>query len=349
MKKITYFLAILAVFVFWTSCEKDDEKITLDLSQSVAPVLGDLSHIVLLEDNATDTLTISWSKAEYGSLDLPSVTYRLSLLQADTVNFLLTETENLFHRMTVNALNSRLLSLGFMPEVSVPVQFKVSSFVSVEDNGTMLQSEVITVTVTPYEAETEPEVTVLWVPGAYQGWSPATAPNVYSTTGDDIYKGYVHFPEGTTSLEFKFTGQPNWDGPNYGFGGEGVLDTDPGAGNLTIPETGTYYFTVNTDALTWGYQVRNYALIGTFNNWADDEPITWDEDNKVFTITMDFVVDDRFKWRANGSWAINYGIKSPDDGTLVQDGADITITEAGNYTIILDLYEVVPRYELIKN
>ena len=349
MKKITYFLAIIAVFVFWTSCEKDDEKITLDLTQSVAPVLGDLSHIILHEDHATDTLTISWSQAEYGSISLPSVTYRLNLIHADTINFLLTETNNLQHSLTFNSLNNRLLSLGFEPDVSVEVQFRVSSFVSVEDNGTMLRSEPVTATLTPFESDTDPEVSVLWVPGAYQGWSPATAPNIYSTTGDDIYNGYVHFPEGTTSLEFKFTGQPNWDGPNYGFGGEGVLDTDPGAGNLTVPETGTYYFTVNTDELTWSYQVRNFALIGSFNNWADDEPIFWDEDNWVFTITKDFDAGTEFKWRANGSWDINYGASDADDGTLVQDGANIVLEDAGNYTIILNLYEVVPTYEVIKN
>ncbi len=339
----------MAVVIVWTACEKDDEKITLDLSESVAPVLGDLSHIVLHEDHATDTLTISWSQAEYGSISLPSVTYRLNLIHADTINFLLTETNNHQHSLTVNSLNNRLLSLGFEPDVSVEVQFRVSSFVRVEDNGTMLRSVPVTATLTPFESDTDPEVSVLWVPGAYQGWSPATAPNIYSTTGDDIYKGYVHFPAGTTNLDFKFTGQPNWEGPNYGFGGEGVLDTDPGAGDLSVPETGTYYMTVNTEALTWSYQVRNYALIGTFNDWAADEPLTWDNDAKVFTITMDFVVDDKFKWRANGAWAINYGIKDPDDGTLVQDGADITIEEAGNYTIILNLYNVVPTYELIKN
>lgn len=349
MKKITYFLAIIAVFVLWTSCEKDDDKITLDLTESVAPALGDLSHIVLHEEHATDTLTISWSKAEYGQLNLPSTTYRLHLMQADSINVLLTETEQTAFNITVNSLNTRLVNLGFEPDVAVEFQFKVSSFVAVEDNGTMLRSDPVTATLTPFESDTDPEVSVLWVPGAYQGWSPATAPNVYSTTGDDIYKGYVHFPAETTSLEFKFTGQPNWDGPNYGFGGEGVLDTDPGAGNLTVPATGTYYMTVNTEELTWSHQVRNYALIGTFNNWADDEPLTWDDDAKVFTITMDFVVDDRFKWRANGAWAINYGIKVPDDGTLVQDGADIIIEEAGNYTIILNLYNVVPTYELIKN
>ena len=336
----------MAVVIVWTACEKDDEKITLDLSESVAPVLGDLSHIVLHEDHATDTLTISWSQAEYGSISLPSVTYRLNLIHADTINFLLTETNNHQHSLTVNSLNNRLLSLGFEPDVSVEVQFRVSSFVRVEDNGTMLRSVPVTATLTPFESDDEPDAAVLWVPGDYQGWSPETAPNIYSPEDNGIYRGYIHMESG--SGMFKFITEPTWDsGIHYGTGGDGILD--PEGGDLSVPENGTWYFTANTEELTWTHQLRNYALIGTFNDWADDEPLTWDNDAKVFTITMDFVVDDRFKWRANGAWAINYGIKDPDDGTLVQDGADITIEEAGNYTIILNLYNVVPTYELIKN
>ncbi|TVQ12935.1 MAG: hypothetical protein EA361_10290 [Bacteroidetes bacterium] len=351
MKKITYILAIFMVTLVWVSCEKDDDKVTLDLTQSVAPVVGDLSHLVLHEDHATDTLVISWTEADYGPLNLPSPTYRLHFMHADTLLTILTATEGTTYNITVNSLNNRLINLGFEADVAADFQFMVSSFISVEDNGTMLHSDPVTASLTPFESEdpVEPDVSVLWVPGAYQGWSPATAPNVYSPTSNDIYKGYVHFPADVTSLEFKFTGQPNWDGPNYGFGGEGILDTDAGASNLSVEETGTYYMTVNTEELTWSPQVRNYALIGTFNAWAADEPLTWDNDAKVFTVTLDFVEGDMFKWRANGAWDINYGANTPDDGTLVQGGADIPVPEAGNYTIILDLYKLVPRYELIKN
>ncbi len=351
MKKITYFLAIFMVTLVWVSCEKDDDKATLDLTETVAPVIGDLSHLILHEDHATDTLVILWSEADYGPLSLPDVTYRLYFMHADTVNIMLTETESTAYNITVNSLNNRLINLGFAPDVSADFQFMVSSFIAVEDNGTMLHSDPVTVSLAPFESEDpgEPDVSVLWVPGAYQGWSPATAPNVYSPTSNDIYNGYVHFPADVTSLDFKFTNQPDWNGTNYGDGGEGLLDTDPGASDLSVDEPGTYYMTVNTEALTWSPQVRNYALIGTFNDWSDDEPLTWDNEEMVFTVTLDFVAGDMFKWRANGAWDINYGANDPDDGTLVQGGADIEIPEAGNYTIILNLYALVPTYEIIKN
>lgn len=351
MKRLFIIFTVFAGLAFMVACEKDDDKATLDLTQSVAPVIDDLSHIVLAEENATDTLVISWSEADYGALNLSSATYRLHFMHADTLITILTATNETFFNITVNSLNNRLVNLEFPTEVAADFQFMVSSFIEVDNNGTMLQSDPVTVSLTPFESEDpgEPDVAVLWVPGAYQGWSPATAPNVYSPTSNDIYNGYVHFPVDVESLDFKFASQPNWDGPNYGFGGDGILDTDPGASDLSVDEHGTYYMTVNTEELTWSSQVRNYALIGTFNEWSDDEPLTWDDDEKVFTVTLDFVAGDMFKWRANGAWDINYGANDPDDGTLVQGGADIEITEAGNYTIILNLYALVPTYEIIKN
>ena len=349
MKKIFFVIAALAILVVWTACEKEEEKVTLDLSQSVAPVLADPGTIVLSEETASELITFQWSSASYALDNLPDITYRLEFKPAGGSQiFVLTETDLLTFSLTQNALNARLVNAGFETGEEAEFHFMVHSFIRVEANGTKLTSAPRAVALTPFEASVI-ETAMLWVPGAYQGWSPATAPNVFSPTDNNIYNGYVHFPEGTTSLEFKFTSAPNWDNTNYGFAGPGLLDTDPGAGNLSVTAVGTWYMTVNTDELTWSTEARNFALIGTFNNWAADEPLTWDNDNKVFTVTRDFVAGDKFKWRANGGWAINYGANDPDDGTLVQDGKDIELTEAGNYTIILNLYTEVPTYEIIKN
>jgi hypothetical protein len=129
------------------------------------------------------------------------------------------------------------------------------------------------------------------------------------------------------------------------------LNTDPGAGDLQVEEPGTWYMTVNTDELTWESELRNFALVGSFTGWGEDPdiPLEFDPDEQVFTVTVDLEADDEFKWRANADWGVNFGINDPDDGTLVQDGGNIVIEEAGNYTVILDLYNEVPTYELVKN
>ena len=98
---------------------------------------------------------------------------------------------------------------------------------------------------------------MLWVPGAYQGWAPDAAPSISDPENDGVFTGMVEFPAGTTDFAFKFTSQPNWDGTNYGAGANaGELSTDGGAGNLTVPEVGTYLFTVDINNLTWTYELQ---------------------------------------------------------------------------------------------
>lgn len=125
----------------------------------------------------------------------------------------------------------------------------------------------------------------------------------------------------------------------------------PGAGNLQVEETGTWYMTVNTDELTWESELRNFALVGSFTGWGEDPdiPLEFDADEQVFTVTVDLEADDEFKWRANSAWDVDLGLDENDETVLAYGGANLTVEEAGNYTIILDLYAEVPTYEIIKN
>lgn len=335
------------------SCEQE-ELITLDLSKTVSPQITAPSSgisLILTKETADEEITFTWSPASYDADFIAQTKY---ILQMDVAgnNFAnprdLINTEGLTYTTTQGAVNSRILGMEFEPETEVTLEYRVFSFITRESNATYAYSNPITITFTTFE-QSEPEVSMLWVPGAYQGWNPAVAPNVFSPTDNNIYNGYVHFPAGTTSLEFKFTSDPDWNHTNYGFGGPGVLDTNPGASNLSVSETGTWYFTVNTDELTWSGVKRDFALIGSFNEWNADAPLTWDNSNKVFTITMNFAAGAEFKWRANNTWDFNLGKNTPDDGTLVPNGGNIVIEEAGNYTVVLDLYKVKPTYEVIKN
>ena len=60
---------------------------------------------------------------------------------------------------------------------------------------------------------------VLYVPGAFEDWKPATAPQIASVAGSTArYEGYVNFP-GSGEQPFKFTDAPDWTHTNYGNGG----------------------------------------------------------------------------------------------------------------------------------
>lgn len=133
---------------------------------------------------------------------------------------------------------------------------------------------------------------------------------------------------------YKFRANHSWD-YNYGStAGDATLDFN--GSNMACDLESDYYFVLDlSHPNAYTYNANRWGLIGsaTPDGWNSDQNMTWDETNKALTITMDLIVGE-FKFRANDAWAINLG-GSVDD--LTQDGANIPITAAGNYTIKLYL------------
>lgn len=181
-----------------------------------------------------------------------------------------------------------------------------------------------------YKVEFLPDVSYLYVPGDHQGWNPGEAPKL-SSTDNANFEGYVNM---TSVNGFKFTSEPNWDGTNYGSGGEGVLSTDGGAGNLTLPEVGYYLLKVNTQALTWSGIKTEWGLIGdaTPGGWDASTPMTYNAEAGYWEATVNFTTGG-FKFRANDGWDINLG---GDINNLNYGGDNISI-EGGTYHVTLIL------------
>ncbi len=186
----------------------------------------------------------------------------------------------------------------------------------------------------------------LWLPGSYQGWSPATAPVIYAIN-DFTYEGYVYI---NASAGFKFTSAPDWDHINYGDSGTpGLLTTDGSKDGLSLASAGYYKFKVNTNTLAYTIDLINtWGLVGTSTTggWDISTPMTYDQANDVWKITTD-LVSGALKFRANDGWDINYGVGDINalEGTLVFDAASINIAEAGNYTITLDFSRSASPYQ----
>jgi hypothetical protein len=172
----------------------------------------------------------------------------------------------------------------------------------------------------------------LYVPGGHQGWDPASAPTLYNRNFDFKYSGYVYFADGNT--EFKFTSQPNWDGPNYGDGGNGTLSDDGGADNLVVSEAGMYKIDVDLTANSYTLTKTEWGLIGdaTDGGWDNSTPMSYDPATGLWSVTTT-LKDGTFKFRANNAWDINVG---GDLNNLSYGGDNIAAT-AGTYTITLDL------------
>ena len=175
----------------------------------------------------------------------------------------------------------------------------------------------------------------LYVPGGHNGWNPGAAPVVYSPNLDWKFDGYVYMEAGN---EFKFTSTPDWNGTNYGDGGNGALSTDGGAGNLTVSETGFYRLTVDLSKEPYTYTATstNWGLIGdaTAGGWDASTPMTLNAATGEWTVTTTLSGGASFKFRANDGWDINLG---GDVNNLTYGGDNIPVTSDGTYLITLKL------------
>ena len=199
---------------------------------------------------------------------------------------------------------------------------------------------------------------VLYVPGAYQDWKPATAPQIASVPGSTVrFEGYVDF-KGTGEQSFKFTNAPDWDHTNYGNGGGFNFSTDGQAAGLTVPAGGYYELTADLAKGTWSATKTTWSIIGnaTPGGWEKDTPMTYDPDKQVWTVTVALKADGSFKFRANNAWKIDLGLDSNGKLQYVDNPffdyapqvKDLTVPDDGTYTLTLDLH--VPgnyKYSLV--
>jgi hypothetical protein len=185
----------------------------------------------------------------------------------------------------------------------------------------------------------------LYVPGDYQGWSPDTAPVVFSPNLDWKFDGYVYLEAGNA---FKFTSDPDWEHTNYGDGGNGTLSTANDVGNLTVDATGFYRLTVDLsgDPYTYTATATDWGVIGDANGWVSSIPMTLNSATGEWTVTTTLVGGKEFKFRANDDWDINLG---GDANNLTYGGDNILASEDGTYLITLKLGDPTAyKYTIVK-
>ena len=167
------------------------------------------------------------------------------------------------------------------------------------------------------------------------GWTPELAPALRSANFNGVYEGFAYMDG-----EFKFTKERNWNAEyNYdSFSSYGSMFTGtPGTGgNITCTEPGYYKLvadvangSLTATKLTWG-------LVGPATAGGWDAPsytvMNYNMAEDCWEITTQLNAD-KFKFTTNGTWDINLGGDSVDD--LWEGGPDLSISEAGTYTIKL--------------
>lgn len=159
------------------------------------------------------------------------------------------------------------------------------------------------------------------------GWGDETALTYNPALA--TWTGGMHL----TAASMKFRASHSW---SYNYGSTAANATlDAGGSNIAVAVAGDYAFTLDlSHPNAYTYSANRWGIIGsaTPGGWGASTQMTWDAVNKVMKITADLVVGE-FKFRANDAWTINFGGNL---SALTQDGANIAVATAGNYTITLD-------------
>lgn len=344
LTKIVWFAALLPLV--W-ACESYDAPPIIQQTGSalVSPENG--SNLVLSIENAEQVISFEVSIPDFG-MD-GDVTYSLEM-DAQGANFanpveLGTSTTTTID-LIAEELNEALVGKGLPVGTASNVEFRVKSSINVALRP--IYGAVTTLAVTPYDAFVD--FPALYVPGDYQGWNPGNLNTVLKSVNfDKNFTGFVHILSG--SGEFKFTEEPEWvDGKNYGDNGaDGTLENASDASNLKVTKFGTYEVNVDMEAKTYTLsEPLLWGIIGdaTPGGWDAETPMNFNKDLNVLTITADLNAG-AMKFRANQAWANNLG---GSDGNLEPDGDNISVAEAGNYTITLNFTEPGEvTYTLTKN
>lgn len=316
------------LLLLFASCKKDENKVVA--GNGTASVLtASQTSLVLTAANAAQTATIfNWSASSFGydagvsySLQIDTAGDNFKTPKEVALGPLLTKT------FTVGDLNDLLNQLGVKTGKLSNIEARVKA--SIADKYAPAYSNVVTLAVNPYlVAIVYPS---LYVPGSYQGWTPATAAKIASVANDQKYEGYVNFPDAST--EFKFTSDPDFNHTNYGSTSAGVLNNG-GGDNLKASGAGYYLLKADTKALTYSATKTTWAVMGDATG-SVDAALSYDATAQVWTVTKTLVAGS-LKFRANGTDAINLGDTTPASGKLVSGGKAISVA-AGNYQITLNL------------
>jgi hypothetical protein len=328
--------------IAFSSCKKDEVRTVLNVGS--APTLtSSAATLVLLQANANnDAVKFTYTNASFG-FDA-AVTYVLQIAKGGT-NFASASTtevglsnvsplEKSFKVVDFNRELLKIINYG----TATPVEVRVKASVAAAAPATY--SNVVTITATAYrDIITYAFPNALNIAGNFQGWDPATAPQIVKQNngGYNGFEGYIIF--NAASPEFKMVKGNNWGAGDYGSAGTGTLGN--GGPNLTLPNGGAglagyYRVRANTTNLTWGYtKINTWGIIGAFNGWGASVPLTFNTSTGVWSITRDMPTGE-FKFRANDDWGINFGDNNA-DFKPEYDGSNLNISVAGNYTISLDL------------
>ncbi len=338
MKHIYKIIYLFCFTLLIASCSENEPEIIQIAPVSIGvintPMDGDSFVLNPLEASSNTVITISWDDADYGYQTGINYTVEFGLAGTGFVDGVIVgTTTNKYLVMNIAELNTAAVGIGLLPFVEGSIDIRIISDVGTQ--GSLPQySESISVLVTPFTTDL-PRIAV---PGNHQGWNPGAAEQLASSAfGATDYEGYVWLDGIFQFLAPDSTGGFDWGTTQWGDDGTftGVLAIDD---RVDCTATAGYYLLrVDTGELTYTQTPYTWGLIGsgTPDGWDSDQDMTYDPNTRTFSVTLDLTAAE-IKFRANDDWGWNYGDTGP-NGELNNDGDNIVVPVAGNYTVVLDL------------
>lgn len=335
MKFTRHILSLLVIALGFASCDELDKTVAADGEDIRVPVLNPVGDISIKDNNKEEEVTFTWSAADFGYQAMIDYSIHAVYTGGDEEQdiVLFTGINETSYATTKDVLNVKFCTaaeeggLGIAEYATATVGFYVTATVGT-DYTTVRSAGNVASQVTTAQAVVKAKG--LYVPGSHQGWAPDAAQIIFESAEADIYLGYLDLnTEDGTDAQFKFTSEPSWDGTNYG-GSLDALDTDGGAGNLT---TASGFYKVKLDLVNLKAELtlmEKVGLMGSFNDWGDDQVMDYDWANKVYSTTITLPADGEFKVRFNGNWDYNMG---GDINDLTEGGPNIVVAEAGTYLV----------------
>lgn len=306
---------------------------------------------VLDKDYPDDAaLTMLWS--DYNTYGV-NVTYTVEVAKTGSTEFATLGTvQNLrVLEITNKTFNDAVLKLGLTANVSASVDMRVTATTKSVGGTINKVSQVVKVDVTPFVAFKN-----LFLVGdaTAAGWNPDNNNQALFRDPSNTNKFYFTGKFGTSMFKLlEVLG--NWQ-PQWGIKGGAVANSDGGDPDPFTVSSGGYY-SFEVDILAKTYSITPYTgamttytsidLAGDLNGWSGSTVLTQSSFDPHQWYIKDLVVSSNgeAKFRANGTWDVNWGAGSEFSGQGTQGGANIPLN-AGTYDVYFN--DIDGRYVFVK-
>ena len=172
----------------------------------------------------------------------------------------------------------------------------------------------------------------------------ATAGSVNSKALQLYTSDYIHYQGlGLIRTDFKLaSSKPAKDGAVYGKGAaDGELFMgDVNVEAIAVPKAnGIFWFDVDVVALKYTItECKSFGICGSPNDWGNTgiKDIALKPNSSKTIWTGEFTTEGKaeFKFRADNDWAVNFG--GSFDDLIMNNQTNLTVSEAGTYSVTLD-------------